>query len=98
MVQHNVRLVVSNAKYFRGRGVDMQDLVVEGVGGLLKAVERFDVERGFRFSTYAYWWIRQVSSHNLSYVPRGTYRTHCFLGLLEYSDYVLNESVSALNP
>lgn len=72
MVQHNVRLVVSNAKHFRGRGVDMQDLVVEGVGGLLKAVERFDVERGLRFSTYAYWWIRQVNFHTLSCTSKGT--------------------------
>jgi hypothetical protein len=60
MIQHNIRLVVKNARQFQGRGVDVQDLIVEGVVGLTRAVERFDADRGFKFSTYAYWWIRQV--------------------------------------
>jgi RNA polymerase sigma factor (sigma-70 family) len=60
MIQHNTRLVVSIAKNFSGRGVDLQDLIVEGLAGLMRAVDRFDAKRGFKFSTYAYWWIRQV--------------------------------------
>ena len=60
MVAANLRLVLHWARRYQDRGVEMVDLVQEGVFGLLRAVEKFDWERGFKFSTYATWWIRQA--------------------------------------
>jgi len=59
MIEHNLRLVVSIAKLYMGRGVPLSDLIEEGNLGLMHATGKFEPERGFRFSTYATWWIRQ---------------------------------------
>ncbi|KAG9145834.1 hypothetical protein Leryth_027296 [Lithospermum erythrorhizon] len=59
MVKSNIRLVISIAKHFQGSGMSLQDLVQEGCRGLIIGAEKFDTSKGFKFSTYAHWWIKQ---------------------------------------
>lgn len=66
MIKSNIRLVISIAKNFQGAGMNLQDLVQEGCRGLVKGAERFDASKGFKFSTYAHWWIKQAVRKSLS--------------------------------
>ena len=70
MIERNLRLVVSIAKHHMGRGLPLSDLIEEGNLGLMHAIDKFEPERGFRFSTYASWWIRQAIERALMHQAR----------------------------
>ena len=89
LVNHNLRLVVNIAKKFIGVGVPLSDLVQEGNLGLMRAVDTFDPDKGFRFSTYATWWIRQAVTRAIANDGR-TIRipVHAHEALLKYQKFV----------
>lgn len=66
MIKSNIRLVISIAKNYQGAGMNIQDLVQEGCRGLVRGAEKFDASKGFKFSTYAHWWIKQAVRKSLS--------------------------------
>lgn len=66
LIEHNLRLVISIARRYVGHGLPLSDLIAEGNFGLIRAVEKYDWKRGFRFSTYATWWIRQAVTRGLA--------------------------------
>ncbi|MBD3335955.1 MAG: sigma-70 family RNA polymerase sigma factor, partial [Candidatus Eisenbacteria bacterium] len=70
MIKCNLRLVVHHARRYTGRGVPLDDLIEEGNLGLIQAIDRFDPERGFRFSTYGTWWIRQAMAQTVADMGR----------------------------
>lgn len=78
IVEANTRLVISIARKYIGRGIEFMDLVQEGNSGLVKAVDKFDYRKGFKFGTYASWWIRQAITRSLSEQAR-TIRTPMYL-------------------
>lgn len=70
MIKSNIRLVISVAKNYQGSGMSLQDLVQEGCRGLVRGAEKYDASKGFKFSTYAHWWIKQAVRKSLSVQSR----------------------------
>lgn len=89
LVNHNLRLVVNIAKHFVGSGIPIPDLVQEGNLGLMRAVDMYDQDKGFRFSTYATWWIKQAITRSIANDGR-TIRmpVHAHEALVKYQKFV----------
>lgn len=70
LLKSNYRLVMTVCRKYMGKGMQVQDLVSEGVKGLMRAAQSYDPNRGFRFGTYAHWWIRQAVSRSMAVTGR----------------------------